>query len=209
METRSVRLRRAFREAIGHVTDLVGEVPEDGWDSPGLGEWTIAELCVHTSRAASTITTYAAKPADRTLNSAAEYYQAVLSDPEIHEAVADRTREQAAAVDASIPAYVARVFDEADRTLARTHSSAVLGTFAGGITLEDYLPTRITELVVHSIDLADALGIECDVPNTAMAVTLETLADLSMRRPDVVSPAQLVRALAGRGQLPEGTNIVG
>ncbi len=209
METRSVRLRRAFGEATAYVLELADSVDDSGWGEPATDEWTVAELCVHTSRAASTITSYASEPAERELSSAAEYYVAVLADPAIHGPVAQRAKEQAAGVDEPVPVYLRRVFDEADRTLERTHSSAVLGTRGGGITLEDYLPTRITELVVHAIDLADALGVEPAVPETAMAVTLETLAEVSMHRPGTVTPAQVVRALTGRGTLAPDTNVLG
>lgn len=209
METRSVRLRRAFSEATAYVLELADSVGEAGWGEPASDEWSVAELCVHTSRAASTITAYASEPAERELSSAADYYVAVLADPAIHASVAERTKEQAAGVDEPVPDYLRRVFGEADRTLERTHSSAVLGTRGGGITLEDYLPTRITELVVHAIDLADALGVEPTVPDTAMAVTLETLAEVCMHRPGSITPDQVVRALTGRGELAPGTNVLG
>lgn len=202
-------LRRAFSEASGYVMELARSAGDAQWNSAGLGDWTLAELLVHTSRAASTITTYAEVPAERTLDSAAAYYVAVLADPSIHGSVAERAKEQAAGVDEPLLEYLERTFEEADLTLARTHSSAVLGTFAGGITLEDYLPTRITELVVHAIDIADALDVDPQVPASAMAVTLETLSQLASRRPEVVAPAQIVRALTGRGQLSPDANVLG
>ncbi|MCB0951838.1 MAG: maleylpyruvate isomerase N-terminal domain-containing protein [Microthrixaceae bacterium] len=209
METRSVRLRRAFSEASRFVMDLADGIDESRWGDPGVGDWTVAELCVHISRAGSTISDYAAEPAERTVMSSTDYYLVVLADASIHSAVAERTKAQAAEVSEPIPEFLRSVFEQAEQTMQRTPSSAVLGSRAGGITLEDYLPTRVTELVVHGIDLADALGCEPEVPATAMAVTLETLADLSMHRPDVLAPADVVRALTGRGNLPDATNVLG
>lgn len=209
METNSVRLRRAFTEAALALMDLAGSVGDSQWNAPAVGGWTVGELLVHASRAGSTITTYASESAPRSLTSAADYYLAVLGDDAIHESVAERARAQAAEVDEPVPDYLRRTFEQAELTLQRTPAGQVLGTFAGGITLEDYLPTRVVELVVHGIDLADALGVEPQVPETAMLVTLETLAQLAVRRPGGFDPAVLLRAMTGRGSLPEGTNLLG
>ncbi len=209
METNSVRLRRAFTEATRNIMDLAERVTDDQWSRIALDEWTVRELFVHTSRAASTITVYAESEAPRSLYSPAEYYLTVLDEPNLHEAVAERARGQAAEVEGTIPEFVQSVFAEAEQTLQRTPASRVLETRGGGITLEDYLPTRVVELVVHGLDLADALGIEADVSTTAMSVTLETLAELSALRPDVLDPVVLVRAMTGRGTFPEGTNLLG
>ena len=40
-------------------------------------------------------------------------------------------------------------------------------------------------------------------------LTLETLAELAVHRPDVFDPVVLVRAMTGRGTLPEGANLLG
>lgn len=209
VETNSVRLRRAFTEATQYVIGLADLVDDSQWSAPALGTWSVRELFVHASRAGSTISAYSDDPTERSLTSAAEYYLAVLDGDGIHEAVAERTRGQAAELDEPVPEYLHRVFAEAEQTLQRTPAGQVLGTLAGGITLEDYLPTRIVELVVHGIDLAVALGVEPQVPREPMKVTLETLAELSVCRPEALDPVVLVRAMTGRGTLPEDSNLLG
>lgn len=215
VETNSVRLRRAFTEATGFLIGLADVVDDSQWSSPALGGWSVREVFVHASRAGSTITAYSVpeppspEPTQRSLTSGAEYYLAVLGEDGIHEAVAERSRTQASELDEPIPEYLRRVFADAEQTLQRTPAAQVLGTLAGGITLEDYLPTRIVELVVHGIDIAGALGVEPEVPPEPMRVTLETLAELAVRRPDVFDPVVLVRAMTGRGTLPEGANLLG
>jgi uncharacterized protein (TIGR03083 family) len=209
VETNSVRLRRAFTEGTELVVGLAELVADPQWSSPAVGQWTVRELFVHAARAGSTIIAYAGEPSERSLFSAAEYYVAVLEREGIHEAVVERARVQAAELDEPIPEYLRRIFAEAEQTLQRTPAGQVMGTLAGGITLEDYLPTRIVELVVHGIDLADALGVEPDVPAAAMRVTLETLAELAVCRPGTLDPVDVVKAMTGRGTLPEGTNLLG
>lgn len=209
VETNSVRLRRAFTEATQFVIGLADLVDDSQWSSPALGDWTVRELLVHASRAGSTISAYADEPAQRSLSSAAGYYLAVLGVDGMHEGVAERARAQAEELDEPVPDHLRRVFAEAEQTLQRTPAARVLGTLAGGITLEDYLPTRIVELVVHGIDLAGAIGVEPEVPREPMQVTLETLAELAVCRPGAPDPVVVVRAMTGRGSLPEGTNLLG
>lgn len=209
METRSVRLRRAFTEAARHVVQLVDTIADDQWGQPGLGEWSVAELVVHTTRAGSTIATYAAVPAERQVESPADYYVAALGDDGIHDAVAERTKVQTAELDGPLPDFVRHTFAEAEQVLARTPAQRVLGTIAGGIALEDYLPTRIVELVVHGSDIAVAIGSDVEVPRLPMAVTLETLAEVATVRPTGVDAVQIMRALTGRGSLPDGANLLG
>ena len=208
MEQSSMRNRQAFTEASSFVMEVVDTVGDDEWGAGALESWTVAELVVHTTRAASTIVDYAGVPAERILDAPADYYVAVLDKEGIHETVAERARAQASEIDVPLRQYVTTAFWEAEQVLARTPANQVLGTRAGGITLVDYLPTRVVELVVHGIDLADALGRDPVVPRVAMEVTLETLGDLAVRRPDVVDPAQIVRALTGRGELPPAANLL-
>jgi uncharacterized protein (TIGR03083 family) len=209
MQTRSMRVREAFGEASEFLVAVVDSVGEDQWDLPAIGEWNVAQLAVHASRGASTIVAYAAEPAELTLESAADYYSRAMSLEGVHQAVAERTIEQAAAVREPIPEYVRAAVAEAIEVLSRTPADQVLGTIVGGIRLVDYLPTRIVEVVVHGLDLLDAIGAEAEIPRRAMAITLETLGDLAVVRPDVVDPAMIVRAITGRGSLPEGTNLLG
>ncbi|MGI9578332.1 MAG: maleylpyruvate isomerase family mycothiol-dependent enzyme [Microthrixaceae bacterium] len=209
MELSSVRVRGAFKEATDFLVEIVDSVGDDEWDRPALGVWNVAQLAVHASRGASTIVTYAADTAELTLDSAAGYYSTAMALDDINEAVAARAVEQTAAVEGSVADYVRAAVNEATEVLSRTPADQVLASPVGGIRLIDYLPTRIVEVVVHGLDLADALGREVEVPATAMAITLETLGDLAVVRPDMVDPARIVRAITGRGALPESANLLG
>ncbi len=209
MDLSSVRARQAFTEAAESLVEIVASIGDDEWDRPSIGDWTIRELAVHASRGASTVSAYAAQPAELTMHSSADYYVRALDNKGVHEAVADRAREQAAEIEGSVADYVAAAISEAEEALSRTPANHVLGTFAGGIRLIDYLPTRVVELVVHGLDLTDALDREPVVAPLPMAVTLKTLADVAVARPGIIDAAQIVRALTGRGQLPGSANLLG
>jgi hypothetical protein len=72
--------------------------------------------------------------------------------------------------------------------------------------LVDYLPTRVFELVVHTLDLATALSCEVIVPASATSIALHLLADLAARQPDKAAP--LLRAATGRGPLPARYSVL-
>ena len=58
--------------------------------------------------------------------------------------------------------------------------TALVTTIAGGMRLEDYLPTRTFELAVHTSDLATALGVPLDVPASAATQAIHLAAELAV-----------------------------
>jgi uncharacterized protein (TIGR03083 family) len=208
--TPASRTRAAYADAVASFLAVVDGIAPDQWGRPAIGDWTIRELVAHTSRALITVETYLDAPAASVdLTSSAAYFTAALDQPGIHAEVAGRARAQA---DALGPDPATDLSVLAGRVLARveaTPDDAVLGTFVGGITLVDYLPSRVVELVVHTLDLTDALGLPPVVGPTALAVTLGTLARVAADRPATADPVALVRAMAGRAPLPGGYNVLG
>ncbi|NKX53680.1 hypothetical protein HGG74_03805 [Arthrobacter sp. E918] len=202
--------RRNLREEIAlYLTaarcfrDLLARLPVDGWDRPGLGEWSIRTLAGHTSRALSTVLTYLDRPADRVeVESAAAYYRTpgLASSPEVTpravQAGEQLGDEPVAAVDAMLARLEARLPQETDR---------VISTVAGGMRLGDYLPTRIFELAVHSLDLAAACGTEVRLPADVELAAGELALRIAVGRGD---GAALLLALTGRRSLPQGFSVV-
>ena len=98
--------------------------------------------------------------AQLSITSPAEYYRIALGNttPAFHDAVAERGRQTAAELGAD-PVSAVRTI--ADRVLARVSAEpdgAPCGSAAGAMRLIDYLPTRVVELTVHTVDLTDAIG---------------------------------------------------
>src|SRR3954452_12104049 len=148
--------RRAFADAADwfvRTTTLVG----DRWDRPGLGEWDIRDLVGHTSRSFLTVETYLARPAPTVeVASAGDYFRAT-SAAAAGPGVAARGREAGAALGADPAAAVAEIAGRVLPLVEARNGTELLTTFAGGMRLVDYLPTRTFELVVHTADLATAV----------------------------------------------------
>ncbi|WP_369054610.1 maleylpyruvate isomerase N-terminal domain-containing protein [Kineococcus terrestris] len=196
--------RRAFGDAAAWFVRTSALVA-GRWQAPGLGEWDVRALVGHTSRSLSTVETYLARPAPAVeVGSAAEYFRAV-SAAAAAPGVAQRGREAGEALGAdpasAVAGLAARVLD---LVAART-GEEVVTTFAGGMRLADYLPTRTFELTVHTADLAAALDLVADVPATAAAQALHLVADLAVGTG--VAGALLLVA-TGRPAPPGGLSVL-
>jgi len=88
--------------------------------------------------------------------------------------------------------------------VASCDGSELVTTIAGGMRLVDYLPTRTFELVVHTCDLARALGAPMDPPPVAAAQALEIVAELALAD-GIAGP--LLLAATGRA-MPSGFSVL-
>jgi uncharacterized protein (TIGR03083 family) len=199
-------IREAYAAATACFVDTVAQVGETQWEQPGLGEWTVRDLVGHASRALLTVEAYVNNPADKVeVEQPVDYFlraQAALANPA---AVAERGREAGRGLGADPRGMVRAI---AARVLARLQEApdaALVGTPVGGMRLIDYLPSRVFELVVHTLDLAAALSLEVPLPATATRVALQMLADLAIQ-PNKAAP--LLLAATGRGALPGGYSVL-
>jgi uncharacterized protein (TIGR03083 family) len=193
-------IREAYEAAAGLFVGTVAQVGSTQWEQPGLGVWTIRDLVGHTSRALLTVEQYLAKPAaQREVMRPVDYLlraQAGLADPA---SVAARGREAGIALG---PDPIAAVRDIAARVLAQVQTAAdeaLVSTPVGGMRLIDYLPSRIFELAVHTLDLAAALPVTVTLPEPVAAVALHLLADMALQS---AKAAALLLAATGRRALP-------
>ena len=195
-------IREAYESAAGLFVNTVAQVGPTQWEQPGLGVWTVRDLVGHTSRALLTVELYLAKPvAQREGTRPVDYFlraQAGLADPA---SVAARGREAGVALG---PDPIAAVRDIAARVLAQVQTASdevLVSTPVGGMRLIDYLPSRIFELAVHTLDIAAVLPATVTLPETVAAVALHLLADMALQ-PD--KAATLLLAATGRRALPAG-----
>lgn len=197
-------VRAAFEEGADTLLATLRAITPEYWDRRGaLGDWTTRELAAHTLRAFITIEGYlvAAPATDRVLADAAEYYATVLSDPTVHQGVASRARQAGRQLIDPVGEAEATI----ERVLAQVAATAdddPVNTFAGQITLVEYLATRVVELGVHTLDLQRATGQHPQLHPDTAAVVLSVLTQLT-------SPVPVILALSGRAPLPDNFNALG
>jgi len=199
-------IREAYEGAAGLFVNTVEQVGPTQWEQPGLGIWTVRDLVGHASRALLTVELYLAKPAaQREVMRPVDYYlraRAGLADPG---SVAARGREAGMALG---PDPIVAVQDIAARVLAQVQTvsdEVLVSTPVGGMRLLDYLPSRIFELAVHTLDIAAALPVTVILPESVATVALHLLADLALQ-PN--KAAALLLAATGRRALPAGFSVL-
>ena len=196
--------RAAFADAAEwfvRTTALVG----DRWHQPALGEWDVRALVGHTSRSFLTVEAYLARPAEEVdVFSAADYFR-VTRTLAAGSAVTARGRDAGQALGSDPAAGVAEIAERVLRLVERQDGTELVTSIAGGMRLEDYLPTRTFELAVHTTDLATALALPPKVPPTAGAQALHVVAELAAAD-GLAGP--LLLATTGRHGLPSGFSVL-
>jgi uncharacterized protein (TIGR03083 family) len=197
--------RAGFSSAAEFFVGLVEQVKPEQWDAEGLGEWSIRDLVGHTARALVTTEAYLQAPSREVeIKGPAEYYRKIFAKATPTE-VAERGRLSGQELGPDPAGEVARIAARVLPAVARAPDTMMIETPVGGMRLVDYLPTRVFELTVHSLDLARALGIKVDLPTQAAASALHLLAHLAQNHPD---PGVLLLAATGRHQLPAGYTVL-
>ncbi len=184
--------RETYEEAIEFFVSTVAQVPADSWSEPALGVWNVRDLAGHASRAMLTVEQYVTEGTTRVGFGTADD-------------IAERGREwgrQLGKDPIGAVREIAKRVLELVRSLPDAHP---LETPAGQIPLMRYLPTRVTELTIHTMDLADALGIAVEPPAECLRETLYCLAGYAVRRSVAV---EVALGLTGRQALSPGFSVV-
>ncbi len=196
----------AFRYASTWWRSIVGAIDDHQWDGPGLGEWTVRELVAHGDRAYKTIIDYlddgVKDPTE--VYSAASYFRIVLAEQTPHVHIAARARKEAAEV-VDWLAETDELGNAAERLVSRRPGDTPVHTFVGEMHLDQYLATRVVELVVHGLDLSHAIGLPTSAPPAAARVALTVLLDLCIEE----ELSDLLRLLTGRDHGIALRNILG
>lgn len=196
--------RRVFGEAAAWFVTTAALVG-DRWAEPGLGVWDVRDLVGHTSRSLLTVEEYLARPAERVdVPTTSAYYVATRAIAAGHD-VAQRGRDAGKALGPDPAGAVAVIAARVVPLLDGLDGTELVTTLAGGMRLTDYVPTRTFELVVHTLDLATALGLPADPPVAPAAQALHLVADLAA---DDGRAGPLLLAATGRTGLPPGFTVL-
>ncbi|WP_071286694.1 maleylpyruvate isomerase N-terminal domain-containing protein [Mycolicibacterium llatzerense] len=195
-----------FVSAATAFADLVALIPATSWDGPGLGDWDLRSLVGHTSRSLITVSSYLRIPAEREdVTGPARYYALLRGYAAGSPDIVERGREAGRVLGADPSAKVTELLHQVltDLDGAGDPLIAVIGGL--GIRLSNYLPTRVFELTVHSLDIARVTGIDFTPPEQALEAATVLAAQISALTGQAAS---VLTALTGRGALPAGFSVV-
>ncbi len=197
-----------FEESARSFFGLLARINPDQWDEPGLGAWTVRSLAGHTLRAITTVGEYLAvePPSVASCADAEAYLLGITAGAGVNDAIAQRGIASGELL-AAIP--LEQLTQELNRTLAQIAAQPVARVLAvhGGrsILLSEYLRTRSFELIVHSMDIARATGIEQVLPMRSVEDAAALAARVAVRQGDGKA---ILNALTGRIPLPESFSVV-
>lgn len=210
--------RHAFLSAADAAVELLRSTGVAArWDSPSALEgWAVSGLAGHLGRAVLTVSRYLrgdAPPPDTVTVDPAGYMLAAIDDDDLdvdsrlYAAIRARGDEEGARgrellVD-SVTRELAGLRDLLSPGPDRVAGSTLVSVLDGiTMTIDDYLATRVVELVVHLDDLAVSID-DTDFPVPAQALSLATdvVVDLARRRRGNMTVLHL---LARRERAPVG-----
>ncbi len=189
-------IRRTFLDTTAVAVDLLS-APEvaAGWDDPSaLEEFRVRGLAGHLARATTSVEHYLDRDAGREgerdgdLITAPQYYSAAVEDPDIHsslhQAIRQRGEEAAAGGHAATVASLRDCAARLEQRLEEEPSDRVVAVYKGLVLrLDDYLVTRLIELVVHIDDLAVSAGLPTpDVSPAATDAAIRALVNVARHR---------------------------
>jgi uncharacterized protein (TIGR03083 family) len=197
-------VRDLFIETSTTARELVGrrEIAER-WEQPSaLREFSIRGLAGHLFRATGSVEAYLERDEpDGEPIDAPTYYKEAVGEPDVdsdlHRAVRQRGEEAAAGGHDALLHDWDEMIGRLRERLAAEPPSRRLRVFKDLVlTLDDYLVTRLVELVVHVDDLAVSTGIDPpELPRDAYSVAIECLVDVArIKHGDIA----VVRALTRR-----------
>ncbi len=199
--------RTAYRQAVVSFLETAAKVKPEQWDASALGVWTVRDLVGHMSRSITRIEEFGTQRAESVdITSAVHHYRRSLRQPSDDERVALRGREAGQALGDDPLATMNADWARAEPVLDATDEDTIIAYDNGGIRFGDYLETRVFELTVHTLDLANAIGVEVEPSREALGLTLQLLAALAV---ESGRGAPLALSGTGRGPLPDGYTVLG
>lgn len=199
-------IRETYLEAGEFFASVVDTIDIDGFEAPALGEWCVRDLIGHTYRAFTTVLSYSASPAENVeLERPVDYFVKALSGAVDHGQIAERGRAAGLEI-IDDPQMMVRGFQTyVKNKLDELPDDHIMRTVVGGMRLIDYLPTRTFELIIHTMDLTNALGMETTPPERGMETTVQLLGQLALYRGHAPG---LILAATGRRGLTDGFSVL-
>jgi uncharacterized protein (TIGR03083 family) len=197
-------------DALAHecraVSATVLALSDEDFASPTrCTAWDVKELLAHMHRDVDRINVALANsPPDRADTTAVTYWHSY--DPKVDgAAIADRAKEWAASFKSG--QELAKAWDamwrRAIQTLSFTDSGRLVETWGPKLTLEEFVKTRVLEMTVHGLDLAEALSRPPATTDAGIAVTRAILVGLlGVEPPGDLGWDDVVFIEAGTGRRP-------
>jgi uncharacterized protein (TIGR03083 family) len=196
-----------FTHASQAFVDVVAKIEPSQWELPGLGNWDVRALVGHTARALLTVENYLGldEPGRVSINSAEHYYSTIYAEYTDPHGIEVRGFEAGAWLADDPLGAIQGARERALKAIADQPADRIVSIGGLGILLSEYLRTRVFELVVHTLDISRATGIDYPMGSTPLRHSVVLAAQVAAERGQ---SAEVLLALTGRSPLPDGFNVV-
>jgi hypothetical protein len=201
-------IRIVFLESAAAARRLLAD-PAAGrrWDDASvLEQMTIGDLCGHLMRSATNVVRYMSEPQGPDVGPLLDAPGYLLSidglsspegpdlDSELHSDIRHRAAVDAADGSEAVRRRWDEATEELSRRLGEEPATRIVTVLDGRrMLVDDYLVTRLVEMLVHSDDLAMSLDVPLpDFPPAAWQAVLGCLTEVALRRH---GPLAVVRAM--------------
>ncbi len=202
-------IRSAFLDAADTAAALLHDPAVAArWSTPSaLPGFTVGGLARHLANQVTRTATVLAAPPGHTAIPVLDHFTGagwVTSDVDSADNVAIRTRGEELAAQTTptdLTAEVDAALDDLHSMVPAQHEDRIVDLGAYGLHVDDFLLTRVLELVVHVDDLAVSLDVPTpSLPPAATDATIHLLGTLAAWRHGALP---VVRALARRERAPD------
>ncbi|MGW5670643.1 maleylpyruvate isomerase N-terminal domain-containing protein [Micromonospora sp. NPDC003776] len=207
-------VRAAFRDECARLEEVLRGLSEADLERPTpCPPWAVRDLLAHVRTGAGRLVDMLAAPApQRAEVDAAGYFGRTKFTPEVDRDRIDSARREAAtpAGPAQVADGFARAWRAADAAVGAQPAGRLVRTRHGdAMTVTEFLRTRVVEVGVHGLDLADALDRRPWLTPTAARVVADLLVDGRPLPPGLGWDAvTLVRKATGRSALTDRERAV-
>ena len=197
-------IRSEFLEAVPILRELVVLAGPRWTDDSALEKMTVGALAGHAGRAATLADHYLVKPEPLLTDvlDAAGYYLSIPGledgiDSDINRSVRSRADAEATSGEQAVVEGIDAAVGRIEIALGEQSPDRAIEVLGGrAMLLDDYLVTRMVEVVVHSDDLAASLDLSPpEFAPAAFARVIDCLVEIARRRH---GPGAVVRALMRR-----------
>ena len=195
-------VRSALLRALDAFADLVqSDAVRAQWTEPScLPEYTVGGLAGHTFNTAAVIerSLDAAEP-EEPAQPAGSYYAPVPfpdAAPDLHAGVMARAEKRSERGPDALISDLTALSEQLRVRLADEPAERKVNPMGWSVlVLDHYLETRVLELVIHTDDLAQSVGVAVELPADALAITVSHLLGIARERHGDLA---VIRAFARR-----------
>jgi uncharacterized protein (TIGR03083 family) len=189
----------AFRRECRAAESTLESIPETAWAEPGLGEWTLHELVAHLVGVAGRLDAFVqqAGVADDPPDIDRYHYFRSSARPSLEARVV--ARDVAHGVDpATWPERLRAACDASVRRFIQIGADAIVVTPWGLMIAQEYLATRVLEVMVHHRDVCVAAGCDPAYTESAASITKDLLEGMLEGPPPPLDVDSFIAAATGR-----------